>query len=63
MATPTHTRLRYVKSKDPDLIVGFLEKLGRRVRIYGAPQYDGKSWYCWFVPNDMGADIRSVDLD
>lgn len=57
------TRLRYIKAKDPNLIVEFLNRLGVRVRVYGSPQWNGKSWFCWFVPDDRGADIKSVDLD
>ena len=62
MPIPTTTRLRFVTAKTPELIVMFLDRLGRRVQIYGAPVFDGKRWVCWFVPDDHGADIKSVHL-
>lgn len=60
---PSTTRLRYVKSKNPDLIVAFCDKLGVRIQIYGAPAWTGKAWYLWFVPSDRGDDIKSINLD
>lgn len=59
---PSVTRLRYVIAKAPADLVDFLTSLGRRVQIYGAPVWDGKRWVLWFVPDDRGADIQSVDL-
>lgn len=40
----------------------FTNSLGVRIQVYGSPQWDGKKWYLWFVPNDEGADIKSIDL-
>lgn len=60
---PKHTRLRYVRSRDPELIQQFLEAVGVRVQIYGAPVWTGESWFLWFIPDDRGADINSVNLD
>lgn len=60
---PKFTRLRYVRSKDPDMIQQFLEAVGVRVQIYGAPVWTGEAWYLWFIPDDRGADINSVNLD
>ena len=59
---PSSTRLRYVKSKDPSMFQIWLDKLGSRVQIYSMV-WDGSSWFLWFVPDDRGLDIDSVDLD
>jgi len=59
---PKVTRLRYAVAKTQQDLVDFLESLGRRVQIYGAPVWDGKRWTLWFVPDDRGQDIQSVDL-
>lgn len=56
------TRLRFVSAKTAEELPAFLTALGRRVQIYGAPVWDGKRWYLWFVPSDRGADIKSIDL-
>lgn len=61
--TPKTTRLRYVSSKDPDIIIDFLNSLGVRVQIYGQPVYAADKWYLWFVPKDNGGDISSINLD
>ncbi len=60
---PKTTRLRYVSSSDPDKLVLWTNKLGVRVQIYGSPQFNGKKWYLWFVPNDLGEDIAPINLD
>lgn len=60
---PKTTRLRYIKSKDPNALVEFLNQLGVRVQIYGAPVYAKNAWFLWFVPSDSGQDINSIDLD
>lgn len=60
---PQFTRLRFAKSKDPSLFQDWLESLGVRVQIYGSPQFDGESWTLWFVPDDRGVDIESINLD
>lgn len=62
-APPKHTRLRYVASKERDIVVSFFEALGRRVLIYGSPQWDGERWTVWFVPDDRGADVTGGVLD
>jgi len=62
MILPKITRLRYVSAKKPQDIVAFFAALGVRVQLYGSPTYDGKRWFAWFVPNDEGADIKSIDL-
>lgn len=62
MTRPGTTRLRFVSAKNPQLIVDFCDRLGVRIQIYGAPQWDGKRWFLWFVPSDTGADIKSINL-
>jgi hypothetical protein len=52
-----------VSSKDPKALALFLEKLGRRVVMLGPPQWNGKKWLLWFMPNEKGDDVKSLDLD
>lgn len=61
---PKTTRLRYVSAPTADKIQGFFDKLGARVQVYGAPIWHPteKKWYCWFVPDDAGADKKSVSI-
>lgn len=59
---PSTTRLRFISASDPNLVVAFLEALGVRIQIYGAPIFAKGKWYLWFVPGDQGADIPSKDL-
>lgn len=63
MELPKHTRLRFAKAKDPATLIEWLEALGIRVQIYGAPVWDGKRWTLWFVPDDRGVDVLSINLD
>lgn len=58
---PKHTRLRYVTAKNKQDLSKFLELLGKRVQIYSIVK-DGQRWVVWFVPDDRGADVKSVDL-
>lgn len=60
---PSVTRLRFVKAKDPLQLVEWVSGLGVRIQIYGSPVFDGSSWFVWFVPDDFGSDILSIDLD
>ena len=59
---PSHTRLRWAKSKEPSILEAWLVRLGSRVQIYQIV-WDGKAWVLWFVPDDRGADVASIDLD
>lgn len=59
---PKTTRLRYATAKRPADLVQWTDSLGVRIQIYGAPVFDGKKWTIWFVPDDRGADIASIDL-
>lgn len=58
---PKVTRLRYVSAKNKQDIISFLDKLGRRVQIYSIV-LENKKWVLWFVPDDRGSDIKSIDL-
>ena len=60
--TPTHTRLRWVSSKNAQSLQDFLERLGARVQIYQI-NWTGNKWFLWFVPGDNNADINSGDID
>lgn len=62
MERPETTRLRFVSAKDPQVLVDFLDSLGVRIQVYGAPTWNGKRWFMWFVPSDFGADIQSIEL-
>lgn len=62
MVDSTTTRLRFVKAKDAMELVLFLDSLGVRVQVYGAPVWTGDAWYLWFVPSDVGQDISSVEI-
>lgn len=59
---PQTTRLRYVTAKKREDIPLYFNALGKRVQIYSI-NWDGKKWVVWFVPDDRGQDIKSVDLD
>lgn len=63
MDLPKSTRLRFARSTDPAMLQVWLEQLGSRVQIYGSPQWDGKAWWLWFVPDDRGDDVPSINLD
>ena len=60
------TRLRYVRSKDPDKILAYLSKLlGYKVEIKGNPTFVKGKWYLWFVlpENTMLKEAIFGDLD
>jgi hypothetical protein len=59
---PSNTRLRRFEAKSSQEIEDLVNALGVRIQIYGAPVFDGKRWTLWFVPNDKGADIKSVRI-
>lgn len=58
---PKTTRLRWVSSKDKNMIVKYCDTLGKRVEIYEIV-FDGSEWVLWFVPDDKGADLPSGKL-
>ena len=60
------TRLRYVSSKDPEIILAYLNKLlGYKVEIKGNPTFVKGKWFVWFVlpENDILKESASGDLD
>lgn len=60
---PLVTRLRFARSKDPEMLTAFLGRLTMRVQIYSIA-HDGKKWVLWFVPpDDIAKDVKNVDLD
>lgn len=60
---PITTRLRFIQAKTPSELTAFLDRLGYRVQIYGAPVWDGKRWTLWVVPpDDVRKDLRNVKL-
>lgn len=57
------TRLRYVSAKKPAQLQSYLRKLGFRVYVIGAPQWDGNRWTLWLIPpEDIRVDVKSIDL-
>lgn len=60
---PKVTRLRYVSAKKAEQVVKFVNSLGVRVQIYGAPTFAGGRWYLWFVPDDRRSDPLSNDRE
>jgi hypothetical protein len=62
-SVPSYTRLRVLIASNPVELTRFLSTLKRRVQIYGAPQFARGKWHLWFVPDDRGSDMPSMDLD
>lgn len=63
MSKPITTRLRFVSAASPERIVEYLDRLPYRVQIYGAPVWNGRRWFLWFVPPDNVALVmKSVNL-
>lgn len=58
---PRNTRLRFCRAKSPIEIQRFCQKQKRRIQIYSVA-FDGSAWVLWFVPDDSGPDISSIDL-
>lgn len=59
------TRLRYVKSSDPDAFQPFLERLRFRVMVYQVT-FQGGKWWLWYVPPDdrkLSEIPDNIDLD
>ena len=59
------TRLRYVCSKDADLIVDYVNRLiSYKIEIKGNPTFVQKKWFLWFVlPEDLMKELPFGDLD
>lgn len=58
-----YTRLRYIRSGNPDKFGPFLRRLEQRVQIYTMAMGSDGKWYLWFVPDDTKRDVPSLDLD
>lgn len=44
------TRLRYVRSKDPEKILEYVNSmLAYKIEIKGSPSFVKGKWYLWFV--------------
>lgn len=59
---PEITRLRWVSSKDKNVLVQWTRAIRQRIQIYEIAREGGK-WVLWFVPGDHDKDLRSGDLD
>jgi hypothetical protein len=61
----TITKLRYIKTKNPDRVVEYTNKLlGYKVEIKGAPVYSKGAWFLWFVlPEDLMKEMPFGDID
>ena len=59
------TKLRYVRSKDPNKIVEYTNKLlAYKIEIKGNPIFVQKKWYLWFnLPEDILKEMPFGDLD
>jgi hypothetical protein len=60
---PSVTRLRYVKSKDLDLIEAFFSSLGFCVQIFSINFVSGRWVVHFFPPLDTRIDVKSRDLE
>ena len=57
------TRLRYAKAKDPEALVKWVNGLGFRIEIKGAPVKDGKFWFLWFIlPESPQIKMNNVEV-
>ena len=59
------TKLRYIKSKNPDLVIEYTNKmLAYKVEIKGAPVFAENAWWLWFIlPDDLIKELPFGDLD
>lgn len=58
-----NTRLRYARSKDPDALVKWVNGLGFKIEIKGAPVKDGKFWYLWFIlPENFHIKMNNIEV-
>ncbi len=63
--TQTNTRLRYIRSKSPDLLLEYANKyIAYKIEIKGNPIFARKKWYLWFVlPEDLIKELPYGDID
>jgi len=62
----SRTRLRFIKSKDPDRLVEYLSViLPYKIEIKGNPVFSKGKWYLWFVlpENDKLEEAAFGDID
>jgi len=59
------TKLRYVKSVDPDKLVEYTNKLlAYKIEIKGNPIFVKGSWYLWFnLPDKLLVEFPFGNLD
>lgn len=57
MATPTTTRLRYIRSASADELSEFVGRLPYRVQVYSLA-WDGSAWFLWYVPPDDQSEVQ-----
>lgn len=60
---PNYTRLRWVKSKDKQVLATWFEGLGFRVTIWSAVKDDKGVWDILYVPDDRITTAPPIDLD
>lgn len=56
------TRLRFIKSKEINLLTSFIDRLSFKVEIKSIA-HDGKKWACFFIIPDEIQAFNSFDLD
>ena len=59
------TKLRYIRSKDPDKLIEYTNKLiPYKIEIKGSPQFANRKWYLWFnLSDDVIKEMPHGDLD
>ncbi len=56
---PLFTRLRYIKSKDADLLTQWSNRLTYRIDVYEIVWHPTeKIWYLWYVPSDEARKVE-----
>lgn len=65
MGSTLVTRLRYIRTKDPDKLLEYTNKLiSYKVEIKGNPIFVKTKWYLWFIiPEDLMKEMPFGDLD
>lgn len=60
MGKVAHTKLRFIRAKNPELLMGYVTALPYKVEIKSIV-HDGQKWVLWFnLPDDL--DIRREKL-
>ena len=64
MSEIINTRIRYVASKDVDLLISYVNSLPYKIEIKGNPILKGKKWFLFFIlPDNANKEIITGDLD